>query len=193
MTTAATDLSTSPTMRYRFTVDEYYRMAASGILPETGRTELLDGEIYAMRPVNSPHAGMVNKLTRFFTAHLDASQYLLSVQNPVRLNAHSEPEPDLAVLRFLPDFYQSAHPGPSDILLLVEVADASLEKDRQVKLPLYARAGIPEVWLVNLAAGHIEVCRRPLDNVFLDQRVYSAQDTLVSGLLGECPASQILG
>ncbi|MCS7207323.1 MAG: Uma2 family endonuclease [Dehalococcoidia bacterium] len=146
--------------RLRFTVDEYHRLAQAGILGEDDRVELLDGEILVMAPISSRHAAAVNRLNALFSA-LVRRQAVVAVQNPVRLSLYSEPQPDIALLRPRPDFYASAHPQPPDVLLLVEVADASLPYDREVKLPLYARAGIPEVWLVNLASDTVEVYRSP--------------------------------
>ena len=143
-----------------FTVDEYHQMGHAGILHEDDRVELIEGEIVEMSPIGSKHAGCVKRLNRHFTEGL-GNRAVVSVQDPVRINHHSEPEPDLAVLRPREDFYANGHPGPEDVLLLIEVAETSARYDREVKLPLYARAGIPEVWLVNLAAYEIERFRGP--------------------------------
>ena len=148
-----------PTRR-RFTVDEYYRMAQAGILHEDDRVELLEGEIVQMAPIGSGHAGRVLRLATWFSARL-AGRALVNVQNPVRLSSGSEPEPDIALLRPRPDFYTTAHPRPEDVLLIVEVAETSLTYDRDVKVPLYAAAGIPEVWIVALAAERVLVYRSP--------------------------------
>ncbi|GIX47749.1 MAG: hypothetical protein KatS3mg131_1960 [Candidatus Tectimicrobiota bacterium] len=113
-----------------------------------------------MAPIGSRHAGHVNRLNRLLS-RLVGERAIVSAQNPVRLGEHSEPQPDVALLRPRPDFYAAEHPGPEDVLLVVEVAETSLEDDRAVKVPLYARFGIPEVWLVDLAAGHMEVYRHP--------------------------------
>ncbi|MDW8120177.1 MAG: Uma2 family endonuclease [Chloroflexota bacterium] len=146
--------------RRRFTVEEYHRLAQAGILGEDDRVELLDGEIIVMAPIGSRHAAAVKRLNALLTRHV-GTQAIVGVQDPIDLGAYSEPQPDLVLLRPRPDFYASAHPQPPDVLLLVEVADASLPYDREVKLPLYARAGIPEVWLVNLASDTVEVYRSP--------------------------------
>jgi Uma2 family endonuclease len=144
----------------RFTVGEYHQMAQAGILTEDDRVELIDGEIVEMTPIGGPHAGCVNRLTRLFSQGLgDAA--VVSVQNPVHLDEHTEPQPDVALLHPRPDFYASAHPTPEDILLLVEVAETSAELDRRVKVPLYARSGIPELWLVDLTQETIAVYRDP--------------------------------
>lgn len=146
--------------RRRFTVDDYYRMAEVGILTEDDRVELLDGEIVQMSPIGSDHAGHVKRLNALFTSRLGA-RVVVSVQDPVRLSSHSEPQPDLTLLRPRADFYTRAHPQPDDVLLLIEVADTSVETDRRVKMPLYARAGLREVWLVDLTADRVEVYRKP--------------------------------
>lgn len=146
--------------RYRFTVDEYHRMGAAGIFREDDRVELLDGEIVRMTPIGSRHAGCVKALNQMF-ARLLGSRALVAVQDPIRLGAHSEPHPDLVLLRPRPDFYRESHPEPGDVWLVVEVSDTTGALDREVKLPLYAAAGIPEVWLVDLPAEAVEAHRRP--------------------------------
>lgn len=149
-------------------------MAQAGIFREDDRVELLDGEILEMTPIGSRHAACVARLTaRFSRVQANA---IVWVQNPIRLSERSEPQPDLALLRPRPDFYSQAHPGPGDVLLVVEVAETSVEVDRDVKVPLYARAGIPEVWLVDLAGGCIEVCRKPTPQEYQEvQRVLRGQ------------------
>ena len=143
----------------RFNVHEYHRMAAAGILTPRDRVQLIDGEIVVMAAVSSRHAATVNRLNRLFSKACDSQ--IVSVQLPVRLDEWSEPEPDVALLRSKADFYSSAHPTPEDTLLVVEVSHTTLRFDREVKLPLYAAAGITECWIVNLQAGHIEVYREP--------------------------------
>ena len=144
----------------RFTVSGYYRMAEAGILKEDDRVELIEGEIVQMSPIGRLHAGSVIRLNHRFL-HSIGDAALVSVQNPVRLDEYSEPEPDLALLVPRPDFYTSGHPSAKDILLLVEVADWSIDFDREVKIPLYARAGVREVWLLDLNAGSVTVFRDP--------------------------------
>jgi Uma2 family endonuclease len=137
-----------------FTVDEYHRMAEAGIRGEDERVELIEGRIVEMNPIGSAHAWCVNRLTWIFAGRPDVR---VSVQNPVRLDRGSEPEPDLVVLRA--DAPQDRPLGPSDVLLVVEVADSSLGYDRQVKAPLYARAGIPELWIADLGGDRVEAHR----------------------------------
>ena len=146
--------------RRLFTVDEYYQMAAAGILHEDDRVELIEGEIVQMAAIGSRHAGCVDRLTQFFVLHV-AGQAIVRIQNPFRLNNRSEPQPDMSLLTPRPDFYMASHPGPQDVLLVVEVADTSVGFDRGTKIPLYGRAGIREAWLVDLTQDHIEVHRQP--------------------------------
>ncbi len=144
----------------RFTVEDFHRMGEAGIFSEDDRVELVDGEIINMTPIGSRHAACVARLTRLLSVSLGTTA-IVWVQNPIRLDDRSEPQPDVAVLRARPDFYEHAHPGPQDVLLLIEVADISTEIDRGVKLPLFAKAGIGEVWLVDLVGGVVQVCRQP--------------------------------
>lgn len=149
-----------PLPKRRFTVAEYYRMAEAGILSPEDRVELIEGEVVEKTPIGSRHAGRVNYLADELGRALGL-RALVTAQNPVRLGDISEPEPDIAVLRRRPDYYDSRHPTPQDVLLIIEVAETSAESDRAVKGPLYARAGIPEFWLVDLTAGAVEIYRTP--------------------------------
>jgi Uma2 family endonuclease len=146
--------------RRPITVTEYHRMGEVGILGERDRVELIEGELVARSPIGSYHHGTVNWLNHSLV-HAIGERALVSVQGPVRLNELNEPEPDFAILKPRPDFYRDAHPQPSDVLLLIEVADSSLNYDRAVKRALYARHAIPELWIVDLTAGEVEICRQP--------------------------------
>ncbi len=148
--------------RRLFDVDEYYAMAAAGILSEDDRVELLDGEIVFMAPIGSAHAICVGRLTNLLAAEL-GQRALVWVQNPVRLGSRSELQPDLMLLNWR-DY--SDHPEPEDVRLLIEVADTSVALDRTAKLPLYARAGIREVWIVNLPAQAVEVYSEPVGSKY---------------------------
>lgn len=135
-------------------------MAETGVLPPDARVELLDGEIVDMMPIGSFHAGTTHRLNRLFS-RFGNGRWLVSVQSPLRLNQHAEPQPDLMLLKPHTDDYTSRHPSPEDVFLLVEVADSSLAIDREQKLPAYGRAGVREVWLVNLVNRTVEVHREP--------------------------------
>ena len=163
--------------RRTFTVDEYQVMLRAGILTEDDRVELLDGELANMTPIGSSHAACVDRLTRILTSLL-GQKAIARIQNPVRLSELSEPQPDVTLLVPRPDFYSSAHPGPRDVYLLIEVADTTGDYDRQVKLPLYAGAGISEVWLVDLAARQVEVYREPSQGSYRTTSVTKAGQRL---------------
>ena len=137
-------------------------MGEVGILREDERVELIDGIVTKMNPIGSEHAACVNKLNRHFSRALSPEDATIGVQNPIVLDDGTEPEPDLALLKPRDDAYASAHPRPADVLLVVEVADTTVEEDRTVKLPRYAAAGIPEVWLVNIPDRKIEVYQTPV-------------------------------
>ena len=179
--------------RRLFTVREFHQMADAGVFREDDRVELLGGEIVEMTPIGRRHAGCVNYLNRAFSDVL-GSTFLVSVQNPVTVDEHSEPQPDVAVLRFRQDFYRDAHPGPADVLLVVEVADTSAEVDRAEKVPLYARAAIPEVWLVDLQADAVDVYGQPSPAGYRDHvrvgRGGRLTAVAVSGI--DLPASDVL-
>jgi Uma2 family endonuclease len=167
---------------HRFAVAEYHRMAEAGILGEDSRVELISGQIVDMAPIGPPHHGMVIRLTRLLPGAL-AGRGVLSVQNPVRLDDGSEPEPDVAVPRPRADDYATATPCPPDVPLLIEVADSSLAGDRAIKLPLYAESGIAECWIVNLVERVVEVYRQPRDGRFADFRRVSPGEVLDVALL----------
>jgi Uma2 family endonuclease len=149
----------------RFNVTEYYQMAKAGILKPDDRVELIEGAIIEMSPIGSPHAACVARLTQLLLKTTGETA-LLWVQNPVRLDEFSEPVPDVALLKFRDDYYATQHPKPTDALLIIEVADSSLLKDRNIKIPLYARAAIVETWLVNLPKEMIEVYSDPFNGKY---------------------------
>jgi Uma2 family endonuclease len=148
--------------RRPITVAEYHRMGEAGILTEDDRVELIEGQLIAMSPIGSAHSGTVNSLTRRLVLAV-GDRGVVAVQNPVRLDDLSEPQPDFSVLKPREDDYRRATPRPHEVLLIVEVADGSLAYDRGVKQSLYARHGIPEFWIVDLRANEVEVCRAPVD------------------------------
>lgn len=152
---------------YRLSVAEYHRMGEVGILGPELRTELIDGEIIEMPPIGHPHAGTVKLLSNRLK-ELVGTDAIVAVQDPVWLDGHSEPIPDIALLRPRADWYRTGHPGPNDVLLLIEVADTSLTYDREAKLPRYARAGIPEVWLVDLVGRRLDIHRCPAGHCYAE-------------------------
>ena len=146
--------------RHRVTVEDFHKMGEAGIFLEDDRVELIDGEMIDMAPIGSRHAGVVKHLTNLL-AMAAKGKAIVSAQDPLRLGPHSEPEPDLMLLVPRDDFYSEAHPGASDVLLLIEVCDTTARFDREVKLPLYARHGVAEVWLINIETRLLERCRLP--------------------------------
>ncbi|WP_295442081.1 Uma2 family endonuclease [uncultured Thiodictyon sp.] len=149
-----------PIRRHRYTVADYYRMAEVGILAPDARVELIDGEVIEMPPIGAPHACVVTELQNLLIAAV-GGQALVRVQNPVHLGRHDEPQPDLALVTPPASKYRLRHPRPGDCLLLIEVADTTLRFDRDIKLGRYARAGIPEVWLVDLQGRTLTRCHGP--------------------------------
>ena len=169
--------------RRLLTVDEYHRMGEAGILTDDDRVELIEGELVAMAPIGSEHIASTNALNRLLVLAV-GDRGIVSVGNPVRLNRYSEPQPDFAVLKPRDD-YRKTLPRPEDTMLAVEVSNTSLEFDRKVKLALYARGGIPEVWIVNLAAEEVEVHRSPAaDNYTSVTRAGRSDDLTIEALPG---------
>jgi Uma2 family endonuclease len=157
--------------RHRFTVEEYHRMGEAGILPEDNRLELIHGDIVVREPIGAYHAGTVARLIRLWTSRL-GDRAIVNIQNPVQFPMEdSELQPDVMLLRPREDFYTTGHPQAADVLLLMEVADSTLRLDRRVKIPLYARVGVREVWLVDLTTARLEVHREPLGDRYADVRV----------------------
>ena len=163
--------------RRRFTVAEYYAMADAGILAHKERVELLDGEIVIMAPIGNRHQSGVDRLTAMLAATLQG-RAIVRVQGPARLDDGSEPQPDIALLRPLADYYASDHPGPADVLLLIEVADSTVDFDRNTKLRLYALAGIPEVWIANLRERRMEAYADPVGGEYTSVRHIGVEDSI---------------
>ena len=183
-----------PGARRRFTVTEYERMAAVGILTEDDRVELIAGEIIAMSPKGSRHVACVTRLNRLLGRQLgDAA--LIRVQDPVRLSSVSEPEPDIALVQPRDDDYAAGHPTPAEVLAVMEVAETSRDHDRTVKLPLYAAAGIDEVWIIDLVAGAIECYSQPRGKRYRHVSRAGRGETLASTVLPALvlPVDAVLG
>jgi Uma2 family endonuclease len=141
-----------------FTVDEFYRMADAGIFGEDDRLELIEGEIVQMSAINQRHFSCVNRANDVFTSAFKG-RAIVSVQSPLRLNNYNEPMPDIVLLKPRRDYYASERHTPKDTFLVVEVSDTTLRYERKTKLPLYAAAGISEVWIENLQEDLLLVCR----------------------------------
>jgi Uma2 family endonuclease len=154
--------------KHYFTIDDYHRMAKGGVFSEDDRVELIEGEVVEMSPIGSTHQGCVNELSSILGRRLGRAA-LVQVQGPIHVDEYSEPQPDICLLKPRRDFYRRSHPEPADVLLVIEVADTSAQFDRNVKLPLYARAGIPEAWLILLAKDYVELHSEPVNGKY--QRV----------------------
>ena len=163
--------------RRLFTVEEYHRMAEAGILHEDDRIELIHGEIIQMSPIGNTHSAIVRRLNALLSPRV-APQAIIDVQNPVRIGEHSEPEPDITVLPFREDYYASTGVTPADVLLLIEVSDTTLRQDRAIKLPLYASAGIAEVWIIDVGQQQLEVYRQPHEGRYQSLDTLTRQDTV---------------
>ncbi|NBV45260.1 MAG: Uma2 family endonuclease [Planctomycetia bacterium] len=169
--------------RHRVTIDDYHRMAAVGILGADDRVELLDGEVFDMSPIGSLHAALVRALARWL-AEVAGERAIVAVQDPLRLDGASEPQPDITLLHPRSDFYASAHPGPADAILIVEVAETSLAYDLGVKVPLYARHGIPEVWVIDAATRTTHRFLNPTAEGYAEQCAVPAHGPLGCAALG---------
>ncbi len=158
--------------RRKLSLDEFHRMGAAGILGEDDRVELIDGEMLEMAPIGARHLAKVNRLSRMLSLAL-GQEAIVSTQNPIALPPQTEPQPDIALLKPRADDYEGRLPAAADILLIIEVADTTLAYERDIKIPVYARHGIPEVWLFDMQTGSLFVHRDPGPNGF--QRVLTPQ------------------
>ena len=161
--------------RYSFTAEEFQRMGEAGIFRQDARLELIEGEIIEVSPIGSPHAACVKFLTRLLYS-LFGDTFIVGVQDPVRLNDFSEPQPDVSLLRWRDDDYREKHPTPADVLLVIEVADTTVVKDRTIKVPLYARSDVPEAWLVNIPDERVEVYSEPAGGAYQRAEVFGRGD-----------------
>ncbi|HEY0682507.1 MAG TPA: Uma2 family endonuclease [Steroidobacter sp.] len=181
-TNAISDSVHSP---HRFSVEQYYRMAEVGLLAPDARTELIEGEIRDMPPIGCPHSVTVAWLHRQL-AKAVGDRALVVEQYPLRLSRHTEPQPDLMVLRPRRGLYWDAHPTARDVLLLIEVSDSSWLYDREIKMPLYASYGVQEAWLVDLCVTEINCYRAPHGGAFVEQTSTRAPETLALPSLDVC-------
>ncbi len=181
--------------RRRFSVDEYQRMAETGILDEDERVELIEGEIVEMSPIGPPHASVVARIVSLLVSRLGVRAIVWPQNSLVLPKQMSQLQPDIALLRPRADYYRSANPEPRDVLLLIEVMDSSVFRDRRVKLPIYARAGLAEVWLVDVGADTVDTCRRPTRGEYRDLRVAGRGDMVTPLEFPDLtlPVSSLLG
>ena len=170
--------------RWRFTVDDFHRMGEAGILGEDDRVELVEGELVEMAPIGARHAAYLNELVRLVHERV-GRRVIVQPQGPLGLSERTEVYPDLALLRWREDHYVSTIPTPRDTLLVVEVSDTTLAYDRDGKAPLYAAAGVPEVWIVDLAGSRIDVHRTPGPDGYAEIRAFGPGEEVAPLLLPE--------
>ena len=180
--------------KWVFTVDEYHRMAETGILSENARVELIEGEIIRMSPIGRNHAGSVNRLATVLIKKIDKDA-TVSIQTPVRLDDYSEPQPDIALLKYRDDYYTQVATTAESVLLIIEVSDSSLDFDRKVKVPLYAKNGIPEVWLKVVSRDRIEGYSKPINGKYESFRIIERGESISPEMLPTLvlTADEILG
>lgn len=194
----------APPQRWKWTGDDLIRMGETGLLPPEGKFELLDGEIYQLMPPKPLHASIVDWIGELLETVARTRGAHVREEKPIRLSAEFQPEPDLALVRGRPRDYRDRFPGPEDVLLVVEVADTSLQHDRERKVPVYAEAGIPECWIVNLQEQQVEVYREPAGAEYQQAQIYRSGQAVeplalpetsiaVADLLGETEASESTG
>jgi Uma2 family endonuclease len=180
--------------KYSFTAEEFERMGEAGIFRQDARLELIDGEIFEMSPIGNAHAACVKFLNRVLS-RLFGGTFIIGVQDPIRLNDFSEPQPDISLMRWRDDDYSGGHPTPADVLLVIEVADTTVVKDRAVKIPLYARSGIAEAWLVNIPEEKVEIYSDPAGGAYRRAEVFGrgaeARSHTVEGLVVD--VNELLG
>ena len=164
-------------VRHLFTVADYTRMRETGILAEDDHVELVDGEVRVMRPIGPLHAAIVKRLNTILSREISGS-IIISVQDPIQLNDTSEPQPDLALLHYRDDFYAQAHPVADDVLLVIEVADTTIDYDRDEKLPRYAEANIAEVWLIDVSHLRLEQYTQPRNGNYRVRQLLEQGDTI---------------
>jgi Uma2 family endonuclease len=191
----ATERSEKPMLQHwKFTVDEFQRMGEVGLFNEDDRVELIDGELIRMNPIGPGHSGHLKRLVHMFGPVL-GERALLSVQDPIQIPPRGQPQPDLMMLRPRADFYSTSHPTAADVLLLIEVADSSVDYDLHTKAAIYAQAGIADYWVVDLVESRILVLRQPVDGEYRSVQTLGRGDVLQPLAFPDVliPVSDILG
>jgi len=179
--------------KHRISVSEWHKMGTINIFPPDARLELIEGEIIDMAPIGPSHAACVRHFIELFSIQKGKTA-LLDVQNPIMLGDASEPEPDLTLLHPAAHFYREIHPTAEDIFLLIEVSDTTIQHDREKKIPIYAKNGILECWLVDLNEFQVEVYLNPTTDGYLNQQIFGLEQTLIPSQLPhiKIPVSEIL-
>lgn len=179
------------TPTYDFSVETYHKMIDLGILKPSDKVELIEGKIITMSPMNSPHAACINRLNDILR-HIIKQKVNIREEKPITLGTHSEPEPDIAVVRFREDYYEEAHPQAKDIFLVIEVSHTTQKHDRETKIPLYASFNIPETWIIDLKNKTIEVYELPKGEVYKSKKTYAIEDILESNFIKKLAVKRII-
>lgn len=166
-------------IRKKFTVNDFHKMTEVGILAEDGTTEIIKGELVERMPIGSRHAGVVARLSKLFEKRVGDESIIWS-QNPIHLDDYNEPLPDVALLKLREDFYTENNPRPEDVFLLAEVSDSTARYDREEKTLLYAQAGIPELWLINVRREIIEIYTQPDKGNYRNIQIYQHGESIRS-------------
>jgi Uma2 family endonuclease len=169
---------------HQFTTDEYHRITELGILPPDVRTELLDGRIYEMSPIGKRHGACVDRLTDLFKSLYSKDKVGVRCQNPIVKPNNSEPVPDISLVKAREDYYRESLPTPRDVFLLVEVSDSTIDDDNEEKAKLYAKAGITELWIIDLGGDRLLVKRDPTSSGYADEKEYTSGRIAAVGLPG---------
>lgn len=179
-------------VRRRFDVDEVMRMAEAGVFADDERFELIDGELIVVPTPGPRHSGDVDRLAQLFWQRCRGRVHIRT-QNPFLLDRYNLFLPDLALLRPDDDFYRGGHPRPEDALLVIEVADTSLWRDRKVKLPVYARLGVPRLWILELKRRCVHIHEDPVEGGYRVAKACAGDDVLRIPEGGEISAEELLG
>ena len=166
-------------------VQDYNRMVEAGVLAPDERVELISGQLYTMAAKGTAHSAAVTRIERVLKAHL-GDRALLRFQDPIQLNDYSEPEPDVAVVKVDPLDYEDHHPAPSEVYLLIEVADSTLKRDRELKAPVYAQSGIQDYWILDVNQRQLYVFRSPTATGYASELVLSEADIIAPLAFSDC-------
>ncbi len=176
---------------FNFSVESYHKLIDAGVFKPTDKVELIEGKIIPRSSVNSPHAACVRRLGNILRG-IFGNTAIISEQNPITLSNHSEPEPDIAVLRFDENDYEEAHPSEKDVFIAIEVSHTTQKYDRETKMPLFAQYGIPEAWVIDLKAKTIEVYANPMNGEYGDKKTFKREDVLESRYFERLLVSRVI-
>ncbi len=185
-------MTIAPELR-SLSVQDYRRMVEAGILAADERVELIEGQLYLMAAGGTANSAAVTRIDRVLSQRL-AGRALLRFQDPVQLSDFSQPEPDMAIVRIDPLDHEDHHPTPAEIFWLIEVADSTLRRDRDLKVPVYGRSGVQEYWILDVQERRLYVFREPCGAGYGKEEVLSEQDAIAPLSFPDCviPVSEFL-